>query len=139
MPKALVSIKDVSLDDGVVRVVYLVVILGPPNMKLGSDHILNPLLSLEKNLNALKDKIVKDLAGERVAVSTGDVIIFGAPVVADAASMKDETNGMTSDSAAVVKFAVVDEPSMIMAAASLPAEKGMWGKFVENVKSMWSA
>jgi hypothetical protein len=134
MAKALVSVKDVHIDGDVLRLIYNVTVLGPPHSQYGSDHIIDATISLDKNLIALKERIANYGAEKGYRMSTGDVIIFGAPIVADLVSMKDETNGITSDVAAVAKEAVVKEAIVVAS-----AEKGMWGKFVDNVKSMWSA
>jgi hypothetical protein len=125
MAKALVSIVNTDIDAGNVRLIYSVTLLGPPHVQYGSDFIINPAISLEKNLIALKDKIANYGVEKGHKMSTGDVIIFGAPV-ADSVSMKDETNGITSDTTAVVKEAVVvEQPTLIT-------------RMMDSLRSMWS-
>lgn len=124
MAKALVSIVNTDIDEGNVRLIYGVTLLGPPHVQYGSDFVINPTISLEKNLIALKDKIASYGVEKGHRMSTGDVIIFGAPV-ADSVSMKDETNGITSDTTAVAKEAVVEQPTLIT-------------RMMDSLRSMWS-
>jgi len=101
MAKALVTVKGIDLDDTVVRLIYEVVLLGPPHQRFGQDFILNTQNSLATNLSQLKDKIAAHIVSTGQKISTGDVIIFGAPVVKDTLSLTDSTKGITSDNTAV--------------------------------------
>jgi hypothetical protein len=109
MPKAYVSIKQVEIEDGQPRIVYTVAVAGTNLPLFGQDFFPDSSLSMQTNLDVLKGKIANHIVGSGYKMSTGDVLIFGAPVVKDPLSLNDSSKGITSDSTATVMEPVQDK------------------------------
>jgi hypothetical protein len=128
MPNVFLSTGNLYLDGDTPIIAYTVVVVGPPNHLYGGTYELDPTLSMDDNMIALWQQVVSQAEEKGGAFVASDLGGFGTKVVTDADLAKVIEK---SD----VKVAAGESEPIVVASA----EKGMWGKFVDNVKSMWSA
>jgi hypothetical protein len=136
MPKAYVSIVGVDLDEGKARLIYRIVVerdnpadSDPSQDVIGQDFTPDSTKSMQENENALKDKIANHLVSHGMKLSTGDVILYGAPIVKDSASFSDSTNGITSDRTAITKEPETKEE----------AQPGLMARMASSIRNFFSA
>ena len=110
MAKAFVVIKHVELRSGKAVLYYAVTLerdtpqdSNPDTDYFSQDFKPDSRLSMKANEDFMKAAIADYAGSIGVKISTGDVIIYGAPVVKDSISFTDSTKGITSDNTAVVK------------------------------------
>lgn len=134
MAKVLATVSSVDLVNDSPYLMFTVCVIGPPHLRYVADYKIDITVSLEKNINALKNIIADYVVQNGFRISVGDIILFGAPEVKDTTSFKSEVNGITSDSTAVTK-----EPQVALADSEPATEPSMVARWIESVKNLWNA